>query len=141
MKKFLYALLVVKILSSTLVFLYLLSSSIIVSIVYGFLSVLEIALVVAVIINTDRIEDLWYNVNRVRSDIKKLYDNIHIEDNNVVLSVDICETARGAWDCVKCGTVNKKNSSVCEHCGASYSSFINPTVNEYQKKKVSKWIK
>lgn len=141
MKKLLCALLIVKIVATSFLVIYLLPSSIIISVVYGILSILEIALVIAVIINTDKIEDLLYNVSRVRADIKNIYDCIDPKDNNCVPSVDFRETARGAWDCVKCGTVNKKGSSVCVHCGAGYSSWNNPTVSESQKKKVSRWIK
>ena len=51
------------------------------------------------------------------------------------------ETARGAWECVKCDTVNKEGTDRCSNCGSDYSPFTNPTVNPYEKKKVSRWIK
>lgn len=37
------------------------------------------------------------------------------------------ETARQVWECVKCGTVNKAGTAACSHCGAQYSSWVNPT--------------
>lgn len=96
---------------------------------------LEIALVVAVIINTDKIEDLWYSMSRVRYDIKKIYDSMeNVEVDKTSPSIDLRETARGAWDCIKCGTVNKAGSSVCGNCGAEYSSLTNPTADTNQKK-------
>lgn len=143
MKKFLVVLLMLKILAAIYLFFATLAASIGLAIIITVINVLDIALVVAVIINIGEIEELWYSLNRIRHDIKVLNDNTpkSEQDEAYIPSIDRREAARGAWECVKCATVNKAGTDKCEHCGAQYSVWDNPTVSPNSKKKVSRWVK
>ncbi len=143
MKKFLYILLTLKILAAIYLFFATLAASIGLAIIITVINALDIALVIAVIINIGEIEELWYSLNRMRYDIKVLNDNTSkAEDSEPhTPSINRREAARGAWECVKCTTVNKAGTDKCEHCGAQYSAWDNPTVSPFAKKKVSRWVK
>ena len=43
----------------------------------------------------------------------------------VILQGGINDTAKGTWECIKCGTVNKSGTTHCDNCKAEYSSYIN----------------
>ena len=143
MKKFLVVLLILKILAAIYLLFATLAANIGLAIIITVINVLDIALVVAVIINIGEIEELWYSVNRMRYDIKVLDDNTPKSEDAEphTPSIDRREAARGAWECVKCATVNKAGTDKCEHCGAQYSVWDNPTVSPLSKKKVSRWVK
>lgn len=142
MKKLLYILLAVKIFATLFMFFSILGSNIGVAVVMLALGVLEITVIVAVIRNMDEIEELWYSLNRVRHDIKVIDDNIEKpHDEKSAPSIDRREAARGAWECVKCATVNKEGTDSCSNCGAEYSAWDNPTVSPNAKKKLSRWVK
>lgn len=143
MKKLLVTLLILKILAAIYLFFVTLAADIGLAIIITLINILDIALVVAVIMNIGEIEELWYSLNRIRHDIRKLNDNtVKVEEAEPhTPSIDRREAARGAWECVKCATVNKAGTDKCEHCGAQYSAWDNPTVNPNSKKKVSRWVK
>ena len=143
MKKLLYILLAIKIFATLFMFFSILGSNIGVAIVTLALGNLEITVIIAVIRNIDEIEELWYSVNRMRYDIKVLSDNTPMDDekSDYAPSIDRREAARGAWECIKCATVNKAGTDSCSNCGAEYSVWDNPTVSPNSKKKLSRWVK
>lgn len=145
MKKWLYILLIIDIIGMIIGCIAALLSSFIIGIIYIPLCIISILPLIAIITNIENIENLQYEVNRLKYRIKELEDgNKEITDNNdsvIFKNHEYKETARGTWECVKCGTVNKAGTDTCQNCKASYSPFINPTTDPYEKKKVSRWIK
>ena len=144
MKKALYVILTIEIISAIIGFFILLFKSFILALVFIPSFILGIVPILAIIRNFEEVEDLHYELYLIKSEIKKLkdQDKKDYEDNSSPIpSAEYKETAKGAWECVKCGTINKENTSCCSNCKAAYSAFINPTVNPYEKKKTSRWIK
>ncbi len=140
MKKLLNILLIVQIISSTISFFALLSSSILLAIIQLFIGILVVTLTLAVIFNTDDIENLKYELTRLREDFRK-QDQVYEIKENAPPTTNYNDTAKGTWECMKCGTVNKSGTTHCTNCAAEYSSYINPTTSPFAKKKVSRWIK
>lgn len=140
MKKLLNILLVVQIISAAITFFAGLSASVLLAILQLAINVLIIALTLAVIFNIDDIENLKYELTRLREDLKKQNEPDNIKENTPP-TANYNDTAKGTWECVKCGTVNKAGTTHCSNCKAEYSQFLNPTSNPFAKKKVSRWIK
>lgn len=140
MKKLLNILLIVQILSAAITFFAMLSASILLAILQLLINILIIALTLAVIFNMDDIENLKYELTRLREDLKKQNEPDNIKENTPP-TANYNDTAKGTWECVKCGTVNKAGTTHCSNCKAEYSPFLNPTSNPFAKKKVSRWIK
>ena len=103
MKKLLVTLLILKILAAIYLFFVTLAADIGLAIIITLINILDIALVVAVIMNIGEIEELWYSLNRIRHDIRKLNDNtVKVEEAEPhTPSIDRREAARGAWESVK----------------------------------------
>lgn len=142
MKKLLYILLAVQLFVAVFEFFTLMSDYFGYALVSAAVNLLSITLTVAVIRNMDEIEELWYSLNRMRHDIKVIDDNIEKpQDEKSAPSRAGREAARGAWECVKCATVNKTGTDTCSNCGAEYSVWNNPTVSPHAKKKLSRWVK
>ena len=140
MKKLLIILLIVQAISSAISFFALLSSSIILAIIQLFIGILVVTLTLAVIINTDDIENLKYELTRLREDFRKQDQSYEFKEN-APPTTHYNDTAKGTWECIKCGTVNKAGTTHCTNCAAEYSSYINPTSNPFVKKKISRWVK
>lgn len=140
MKKLLYLLLGLQIIAAAITFFETLSSSLLLALFQLVLNILTIALTLAVIYNTNDIENLKYDLNKLRSDFRK-NDSPPKTQENTPPAVAHTNTARGSWECVKCGTVNKKDTTHCQNCKTEYSPFVNPTANPAEKKKVSRWVK
>ncbi len=140
MKKLLNTLLIVQIISSAISFFVLLSTSILLAIIQLFIGVLVITLTLAVIFNTDDIENLKYELTRLREDLKKQKESDNIKENTPP-TANYNDTAKGTWECIKCGTVNKAGTTHCTNCKAEYSPYVNPTANPFAKKKISRWVK
>jgi len=144
MKKWLYVLLIINSVTLIIGFILALFTSPIYSILLLMLGLLELVPLLAIINNLENIENLNYEIYELKSRLKKFED-----ENNETLNetkestpdIERKEVARGTWECVKCGTVNKEGTDTCNNCKAPYSPFINPTSNPYEKKKVSRWIK
>lgn len=142
MKKLLYILLVVQLFATVYEFFTLMGAAFGLAIVSAAVNILSVTLTIAVIRNMGEIEELWYSLNRMRHDIKVIDDNIEKPQNEKITpSIDRREAARGAWECVKCATVNKAGTDSCSNCGAQYSVWDNPTVSPNAKKKLSRWVK
>lgn len=144
MKKALYVILTIEIISAIIGFFILLFNSFVFALILipGF--ILGIVPILAIIRNFEAIEDLRYELYQIKSEIKKIKDEDKkdFENNSSPApSAEYKEIANGAWECVKCGTINKENTDCCSNCKAAYSAFVNPTVNPYEKKKISRWIK
>lgn len=143
MKKCLYILLGLQILSAIAEFFMLLSHSVILAVLLTAVSTLSIVLTLAVINNIDSIEELQYSFNKLCGELKKLKDASQSDEEpqKTVPVADNSEAARGVWECVKCGTVNKQGTTHCINCKAAYSPWTNPTDSPYKKKKLSRWVK
>ena len=142
MKKLLYILLIINIISLILAFFMLLANSLIYAIVFGLLGILQLIPLIAIISNMDNIEKLQDDVSYLYYKLKQIDDaNIKNQDGTATPVANNPDTAIAPWKCVKCDTVNKANTNHCSNCKAPYSPFINPTDNPYAKKKISRWIK
>ena len=145
MKKLLYMLLFLQIISGVYLFFLFLGNNVFAAVVAVFISILQIALTISVIRNTEEIEQLNEETAWLRTKLKGL-ENIVNPYNSPETAVPAAyhgEAARGTWECVKCGTVNKAGTDTCQSCGAAYSAAINPTSNPYAKKKprISRFVK
>ncbi len=142
MKKILYILLTIDIISLTIGFFASLSVSLIISVIILLLGILNLVPLIAIISNIDNIENLYDELNRMKYKLKALSDDNKSVDSENISSPTIGhkEKARGAWECVKCGTINKEGTDSCQNCKALYSPAINPTTNPFEKKKVSRWV-
>lgn len=145
MKKLLYILLFLQIISGVYLFFLFLGNNVFAAVVAGFISILQIVLTLSVIRNTDETERLSEETFWLRTKLKELEDvvNPYNSPESAVPAAYHGEAARGTWECVKCGTVNKAGTDVCQSCGAAYSAEINPTSNPFAKKKprVSRFVK
>lgn len=145
MKKLLYILLFLQIISGVYLFFLFLGNNAFAAVVAGFISILQIVLTLSVIRNTEDIEQLSEETFWLRTKLKGLENivNPYNSPESAVPAAYHGEAARGTWECVKCGTVNKAGTDVCQNCGAAYSAEINPTSNPYAKKKprVSRFVK
>lgn len=145
MKKLLYILLFLQIISGVYLFFLFLGNNAFAAVVAGFISILQIVLTLSVIRNTEDIEQLNEETAWLRQKLKGLENivNPYNSPESAVPAAYHGEAARGTWECVKCGTVNKAGTDVCQSCGAAYSAEINPTSNPFAKKKprVSRFVK
>lgn len=145
MKKLLYILLFLQIISGVYLFFLFLGNNAFAAVVAGFISILQIVLTLSVIRNTDETERLSEETFWLRTKLKELENvvNPYNSPESAVPAAYHGEAARGTWECVKCGTVNKAGTDVCQSCGAAYSAEINPTSNPFAKKKprVSRFVK
>ena len=145
MKKLLYILLFLQIISGVYLFFLFLGNNAFAAVVAVFISILQIALTISVIRNTEDIEQLNEETAWLRAKLKGLENivNPYNSPESAVPAAYHGEAARGTWECVKCGTVNKAGTDACQSCGAAYSAEINPTSNPFAKKKprVSRFVK
>lgn len=145
MKKLLYILLFLQIISGVYLFFLFLGNNAFAAVVAGFISILQIVLTLSVIRNTDETERLSEETFWLRTKLKELENvvNSYNSPESAVPAAYHGEAARGTWECVKCGTVNKAGTDICQSCGAAYSAEINPTSNPFAKKKprVSRFVK
>ncbi|MBE6808339.1 MAG: hypothetical protein E7524_02595 [Ruminococcaceae bacterium] len=142
MKKLLYILLTINIITLIIAFFMLLGNSFIYAIIFSVLGLLELVPIFALISSIDRIESLEDEVSYLYYKLKKFEEeNTEIPDSTSSPITTNPDSAIGTWKCVKCGTVNKANTNHCSNCKASYSPLINPTSNPYEKKKISRWVK
>ena len=145
MKKLLYILLFLQIISGVYLFFLFLGNNAFAAGVAVFISILQMILTLSVIRNTDETERLSEETIWLRTKLKELEDvvNPYNSPESAVPAAYHGEAARGTWECVKCGTVNKAGTDVCQSCGAAYSAEINPTSNPFAKKKprISRFVK
>ena len=145
MKKLLYILLFLQIISGVYLFFLFLGNNAFAAVVAVFISILQIALTISVIRNTEDIEQLNEETTWLKTKLKGLENivNPYNSPESAVPAAYHGEAARGTWECVKCGTVNKAGTDACQNCGAAYSAEINPTSNPFakQKPRVSRFVK
>lgn len=145
MKKLLYILLFLQIISGVYLFFLFLGNNAFAAVVAVFISILQIVLTLSVIRNTEDIEQLNEETAWLRTKLKGLENivNPYNSPESAVPAAYHGEAARGTWECVKCGTVNKAGTDACQSCGAAYSAAINPTSNPLAKKKprISRFVK
>lgn len=115
MKKLLYILLFLQIISGVFIFFMLIGSNAFAAVLAGFSSLLQIALTFSVICNTEGVEQLSEETTWLRQKLKRLEEavNPYNSPKSAVPAAYHGEVARGTWECVKCGTVNKAGQ-VCK---------------------------
>ncbi len=142
MKKILYIMLIVDILSTAIGFIALLPYSILLAILFLVLGIIGLVPLLALIRCLEDIEDLYGEINYLYGKVRKLEDRAgepeKDEHNDVTARYE--HTSKMTWKCVKCGTVNKAGSNHCENCNCEFSPDINPTY-ENNPKAVSRWVK
>ena len=143
MRILLYTLLGINILALAVAFIMMLTASPIYAVIILLLGILEIVPIIAIISCLDDIEKLKGENTMLSYRLKKLENETLPEEtvHNSYPELIHGDTAKAVWECVKCGTVNKKGTSECSNCKAEYSPWTNPTDSEFSKKKISRWIK
>ncbi len=145
MKKLLYVILTIDIIASIIGFFALILSTFITAIIALPFIILSPIPLIVIIRNLENIENLQEEIAILKYQQKQLQNetvtNNHVSEENTPPAVNRKETARGAWECVKCGTVNKDGTTHCSNCKADYSPWTNPTVSPGAKKKLSRWVK
>ena len=142
MKKWLYAILSIEIIANIVMFFILLYSSLFAALFGTAINLLSIVPIIAIICNINDIEDIQYDMSKMRYTMRKIEDSLEsANEHNEKISEPVAGASVGVWECVKCGTVNKEGTNRCENCKAAYSPEHNPTDTPSKKKKVSRWIK
>ncbi len=144
MRKYLYILLLINILTLIYGFFAILGTSVFYAVIFLVLGLLELIPLVAIIHCLDSIEKLEEDNAMLSFRLKKIENSLGPQSDEIKESYPELkhgETAKAVWECVKCKTVNKAETTHCSNCKAEYSPFINPTDNPYQKRKLSRWIK
>ena len=115
MKKLLYVLLVIEIVLSVAAFFMMLQTSLFSAIFLGGLNALTLVPIIALIQNINSIDNLSYDMSKLRYKVKTLED---IVNKDIPKEEKLAETyaggAIGNWECIKCGTVNKEGTIRCE---------------------------
>lgn len=126
MKKCLYILLVINILSIICAFFITLSTSIITALIILGLGILQLVPTVALIFCLDSIEEQNYKISQLYF---KLYHLQEINESETTDNPPIAEIGKKStlpWKCIKCETVNKAGATNCSNCGAKFLPEINP---------------
>ena len=137
MKRLLYILLCLQIISGVYLFFLFLGNNAFAAVVAGFISILQIVLTLSVIRNTDETERLSEETFWLRTKLKELegvWSIPIIRRSLPYLRHTMAKPPAALWECVKCGTVNKAGTDACQNCDAAYSAEINPTSNPFAKK-------
>ena len=128
-KAALIVLIVIEIVGGVISFLGLLISNWIVALISLPFLALGVIPWLVLLDHMDQIEQLYRQVSLLQTKIhfleKEMLSSEEGDDSdlsyvnpNGVSSV----SASSRWECVKCGAVNRANTSVCENCGARFSS-------------------
>lgn len=141
MKKWLYVILGIEIVADIVIFFMLLYSSLFAALFGTALNVLSLIPIIAIICNMKDIEDIQYDMSKMRYTMRKIEDSLARDRDSTEESELVVGASVGVWECVKCGTVNKEGTNRCDNCKAAYSPEYNPTDDPSKKKKVSRWIK
>ena len=141
LKVFLVAFLILQTIVGGLCFFMLLPKSFLLAILYLAVAVLQIALTGAVIRHCGEVDDLWYEVYRLRGAVRQLQKAVELPEEAMYPIESPAESSRNVWECIKCGAVNKSDTTHCSHCGAAYDASVNPTDDPTVKRKVSRWVK
>ena len=118
-----------------------LPQSLVLSLIWLFVSVLQITLTGVVIYHCSELDDVWFEINRLRLAVRDLQKASETDDDTVYPVENPGELAKNTWECVKCRTVNKADTTNCSHCGAAYAADVYPTDDPLKKRKMSRWIK
>ena len=141
MKKLLYLVLVLQIVTGIISFFMLISASFLGALLVAGLDLLSAVPTLAIIFNMKDIEDIQYELSTVRSRLRTVEDRTKSVEDGEVKEEEKGRASFGNWECIKCGTVNKAGTCACQNCKAAYSPVLNPTDNPFEKKKVSRFVK
>ncbi len=127
MKKILIVLAILNILAGVLGFFTLLGTNIVYALISLGGGIIGSVPYFALVSAMDDIEVLYEEQRKLKGQIHKIADQMDDQtQSNSTLPPSPNETSRRVWECVKCKTVNKEGTSSCSHCGAKYSSWVNP---------------
>ncbi len=145
MKKWLYVLLAIEIVSLIISFFAIITNSLLLAILIIPFGILGLMPLIALILCMENIEELKADISYLSYRNKKLEDLLNADNTDSAVSkpptANCGDAAIATWQCVKCQTVNKGGTTYCSNCKAEYSPFINPTDDPNEKKKMSRWIK
>lgn len=141
LKVLLIILLVLQAVAGGWMFISALSQSILYALIFLFITVLQIALTVAVILHCNDLENVWYEIERLRYAVREVQNTTMTDEEITYSAENPAELARNTWECIKCGTVNKADTTHCDHCGAAYDATVYPTDDPSVKRKMSRWVK
>ena len=142
MKKLLYVLLIINIFSMILAFFALLANSVIYAVIVLLLGILQLVPIIALIVSMNNIENMQDDLYYLYGKVKTLEEKTgFLPEKKITEEQRASITANGTWKCIKCGTVNKAQTTHCDNCKAAYSPLTNPTQNPNEKKKISRWVK
>ena len=141
MKKLLYVLLIINIISITIGFIILLPISVLLALLYLTIAALSLVPTIAVIRLLDDIELMQDNITHLYNKLHKLENlNQNETSENPEPAARHGEEAKPPWKCVKCGTVNKAGTTNCSNCDNEFSPTLNQTFHS-NPKALSRWIK
>ncbi len=129
MKRALYIIIAINIVSGIISGFMLLSQSIILGLLCFFFAGIGIIPYLLIIQHCDDIESLRAEISFLRSEIFKIQNSGTSDDGKKRYAT---ETANQKWQCLKCKAVNPAGTNVCQNCGDFYSSFDNPP-NKYRE--------
>ena len=142
MKKFLYAYIVLQVVSSITSFIALLSVSLVYALIVILVSLIGVAIPIAILKNMESAENLESEIFYLRSRVNALEKAMSAsgqQSESGAPAEEYNEVSLGNWKCIKCGTINKQGTSRCERCKAAYSHEFNPTDDPGKKKKLNRW--
>lgn len=144
MKKFLHLYLGLQIFAAIVNFIAFLQVSFVYAIILAAINLLGVIIPIAILKNIDEIDNMKSELFWLRSDLRQLERDINGEKNSengdeTAQNLKKEEFAIGTWKCIKCGTVNKQNTSHCSNCKAAYSSHESPTSDPTKPKKLNRW--
>lgn len=131
MKKILYLILILDIISIVIVFFGTLATSPLLSVIVLIFGAIGLVPIFALITALDDIEQLKFEVSRLHSNLRAHEKQENGEEPPVSPPVTAPtinkEVAKSNWQCIKCVTVNKAGTYKCSNCGTLYDPYINPT--------------
>lgn len=140
MKKWLYVLLVIDIISLIIVFFSLLANFTVFALVAVLSGILGLVPLFALIHCLDCVEQQGSDISYLYYKLKKLEkEQGTLEEPIISPALKHSDSPKKTWKCIKCDTVNKAEDSVCQGCNAEYT-YLNPTF-ETEPKRKSRFVK
>lgn len=144
MRKLLYVCFILNIIGSIASFIILMISNFLYALILLPFIFLNLIPIYVLLQNTDEIDNLNYEVSRLRYKLKTLEDLQECAEEKPILKEDRpknIQTSTDTWKCAKCGTINKPNTTFCSNCKTEYSFYTAIYEEKKKKKKVSRCVK
>ncbi len=139
MKKLIYILIVIDIVSISIGFFMLISSSVFYSLLFVSFGILNIVPLFAIVSCLDSCERNTYDISYLYTKLKKLEKTAEEVIPAYSVAVKHNDSPKKSWKCLKCDTVNKPEDNVCTNCKTEYS-YLNTTYDNNPKRK-SRFVK